>query len=68
MNNTKPKDANKLGIVKVNKAEKYSEEKVRCLKMVDIEIYISLMNSMMIKEDGLLTISGVKIHTGKIES
>ena len=28
MNNTKPKDANKLGIVKVNKAEKYSEEKV----------------------------------------
>ena len=36
--------------------------------MVDIEIYISLMNSMMIKEDGLLTISGVKIHTGKIES
>ena len=36
--------------------------------MVDIEIYISLMNSMMIKEDELLTISGVKIHTGKIES
>ena len=28
MNNTKPKDANKLEIVKVNKAEKYSEEKV----------------------------------------
>ena len=36
--------------------------------MIVIEIYISLMNSMMIKDNGLLTISGVKIHTGKIES
>ena len=32
--------------------------------MVYTDIYIDLMNNMKMKKDGILNLSGVKIHTG----
>ena len=68
MNNTNssmigmaPKDAFKLGIVKLDKSEKRLQRKIYYLKMVYTDICNSLVNNMEIKKDRLQTLSEVKI-------
>ena len=72
MNNTKSsmigmklKDAIKLDILRLDKT--YPEDNMP-LKLVCIDIYISLENNVETKKDKLQTLSRIKIHTGQTNS
>ena len=56
----KPRDAIKLGIVRLDKSEKYPEENVLHEDGL-YRIYISLVNNMRIEKEELKTFTGVKI-------